>query len=768
MAGVGHFHDDGVNHRQVQGSRHPVVQEGRVEHLAVGIEAVFLVERPADALHGAALYLAFHIAGMNGLAAVLHGGKAQQVNLARFRVNFHVGDIDGESVAHAGRVGGGPPHDGAAGAVETPRQLLKGHPQGVVGLVRQGAVGPVLHIRHRNIPDAGGAFQHLAAHVLAGLIHGGAHLEGDAAAAGAAAVADAVGVHNGRLDALGGQPQRFGQVHGHSGAGTADVRRTLNQADGAVGHHAGHGAGRAGAVEPGAGGNAPSGHPAGRRGGRQRSRQVRMLLRGLQNLHHSDAPESGAANLPAALLRGVPQPELYRVQAQLFAQFVNGLLRREGRRRRAGRAVGGRLGHIGDHIVALNEPVGHVVGREHCAAAAGDGRAGKGAGFVNQRGLRRREPAVARPAHFHLDLAAGSGAGAGEHFGAAHGDFDRAAGLAGQGGGHGLQIAAALPLAAEPAADFHRHDVHLPHRHAQDAAGVVPQGEMALAAGPDGDGVVVVPAGGGRVGFNVALMHLAGVVFPFYDGVGCGEARFRVAQGELEMVGNIGAVARFAFGPAAGTPRRAGQGNQPLVDDGRAGGHGGRGGQRRRQNFVVNVNQRQRFLGQVGRIGGDGGDGVAAVEGLFPRHHIAAVKAVVDGGAFLLVFDFGGHGGEIGAGDHGVDARPGQSAAGVNAPDAGVGVGAAQDFAVQHPRQMDVGGVTGAAHHLVRAVVAHRAGADHAVSFIGVGKNDVGLVIGHQRPPPVKVAGRLSCRRCHRAPGAKRRGLIYHNPRIPQ
>ena len=81
----------------------------------------------------------------------------------------------------------------------------------------------VLHVFDGYVPDSGSAFDHLSADVLAGLIDGSTHFEGNSATAGAAAVADAVSVDDGRLDALRRQTQNFCDVHGHDGPGATDV-----------------------------------------------------------------------------------------------------------------------------------------------------------------------------------------------------------------------------------------------------------------------------------------------------------------------------------------------------------------------------------------------------------------------------------------------------------------------------------------------------------------------------------------------------------------
>ena len=73
---IGHLQHDRLDHRQVGGNRHAVVEEARVIQLAVGAEDVLLVQRPADALHHAALDLPLHVVGMDGTARILERREA--------------------------------------------------------------------------------------------------------------------------------------------------------------------------------------------------------------------------------------------------------------------------------------------------------------------------------------------------------------------------------------------------------------------------------------------------------------------------------------------------------------------------------------------------------------------------------------------------------------------------------------------------------------------------------------------------------------------
>ena len=57
---------------------------------------VLLVERPADALHHAALDLAFGVTGMDGHPHVLDGRVVQDLHLTGFHVHLHIDDVGGK------------------------------------------------------------------------------------------------------------------------------------------------------------------------------------------------------------------------------------------------------------------------------------------------------------------------------------------------------------------------------------------------------------------------------------------------------------------------------------------------------------------------------------------------------------------------------------------------------------------------------------------------------------------------------------------------
>src|SRR5205823_5161496 len=137
-----------------------------------------------------------------------------------------------------GRIDTRPADDDAAVLVRLGGDLLEAELlRGVLGGADAAVL--VLQLVGRHAPRLGGPLEHLPLDVLGGLVGGPAGGVGDAAAAGHVGVADAVGVRDGRPHVLGPQAQRLGQLHRDRGAGAADVGRTLDQADRAVGVDAG-------------------------------------------------------------------------------------------------------------------------------------------------------------------------------------------------------------------------------------------------------------------------------------------------------------------------------------------------------------------------------------------------------------------------------------------------------------------------------------------------------------------------------------------------
>ena len=193
------------------------------------------------------------------------------------------------------------------------------------------------------------------------------------------------------------------------------------------------------------------------------------------------------------------------------------------------------------------------------------------------------------------------------------------------------------------------------------------------------------------------------------------EACFYVAQDVLLVAGDVrvGLVV-LAFQPGGG---------QALVENRRVGCHGGLDVHDRRQDFVLDLDERQRLLRLVRAVGGDGGDRVSGVQGLVRREYVVA--HVAKAGEDVLA-NFGealGHLREVPAGRHGSHAGMGLSRRRVQPLYDGVGVRAAQDLPVQHAGQVDVRAVTRRARHLLDAVVPNGSGADNLVLFLG--KNHV-------------------------------------------
>ena len=362
------------------------------------------------------------------------------------------------------------------------------------GVVAIGHVGGIA------LPDLGGALFHLAADVHRGLVGGPAASEGGAAAAGDLRVADRVGVDHVRMHVLGGDAERLGELHRKRGASAADVGRAEHQRNGAVAVDLRVGGGLEADVEPEA-----LGHAASAIGSFQLRLPVRRFLRGGHALDVADHAVGETVGALRALFAGVLEAHLERVDAQLFGELVQHRLGSELRLRRAGRAVGGGLRLVDDHVVAVDQLVGNVVGSQRAHRARADRRAGVGARLKCQVHIGRRDRAVALRAHADAHVGARGRAGREQHFLAVHSQLDRSSGLLREQRGQRLEVDG--NLAAEAAADLHRRDLDLRGGELQQRRDRVAHDERALGRGPDVERAVGAVVGGAVVRLDVALVR---------------------------------------------------------------------------------------------------------------------------------------------------------------------------------------------------------------------------------------------------------------------
>ena len=137
---------------------------------------------------------------------------------------------------------------------------------------------------------------------------------------------------------------------------------------------------------------------------------------------------------------------------------------------------------------------------------------------------------------------------------------------------------------------------------------------MALAGGPDFALAVGLDFRAAGVRLDVGLVHGGGLEFLLDDDVGRGESGVDVTDLELEPLGDVRGL-RGRRLDAAGDhvveqQRRVGLHRFVDVDD-------------VRQHLVIDLDQRERLLGDALADRGDGGDGVAFVQRFLARHDVA-------------------------------------------------------------------------------------------------------------------------------------------------
>ena len=96
--------DHRVNHRQVRGNWHAIVEEAGVIQSTVLVINVLFVQRPADTLGGTAVDLSIDIARMDRPADILTCCKAQDLYMPRFRIDFNIDHLRANHAHVTGRI----------------------------------------------------------------------------------------------------------------------------------------------------------------------------------------------------------------------------------------------------------------------------------------------------------------------------------------------------------------------------------------------------------------------------------------------------------------------------------------------------------------------------------------------------------------------------------------------------------------------------------------------------------------------------------------
>ena len=281
-----------------------------------------------------------------------------------------------------------------------------------------------------------------------------------------------------------------------------------------------------------------------------------------------------------------------------------------------------------------------------------------------------------------------------------------------------------MGLAAETAADLRRGDAQLRDVHAKQLRAVLAVDEMALRADPQVGGAVGADIRHAGMRLDIALVRLLGLEGAFDDEIGLPETLLDIAMAVLGALGDVG--------------RLVGLGLDALGEDGVV--EHGRGGLHRlidighmRQDLIVDLDQLQRLPGRAGIDRGDRGHRMAIIERLLARH--AVVEDVVHGGIAI------GEIGQVGRGDHRLHAGQLLRLRGVDLPDRGVGVRAAQNAPDQLAGHVEVRAVARAAGHLVDAVGTDGTRADGGEIACGVAR-----IESHGQAPFITLAASWTAR----------------------
>ena len=197
------------------------VEEAGVVQPAARVVDVLLVQRPADALRGAALVLAFDIGRIHRLAGILDDGVAQNFGRSGFGIDLDIANVRGEG--HARAIGDDlvMAGDGATGIAGGGGDVFQRQRRQVAMAVALGLGVAVLpdDILDRDVHHLGGPVAQYLDGVAAGKHRRHARREGAAAAIGHVVVAETAGIGDVAFDLGIGNAELLGRTNPRFGPG---------------------------------------------------------------------------------------------------------------------------------------------------------------------------------------------------------------------------------------------------------------------------------------------------------------------------------------------------------------------------------------------------------------------------------------------------------------------------------------------------------------------------------------------------------------------
>ena len=334
--------------------------------------------------------------------------------------------------------------------------------------------------------------------------------------------------------------------------------------------------------------------------------------------------------------------------------------------------------------------------RQHIARACAHGTAGKSSRLISQYTLSSDELTIFGRAHLHPDPRTRRRASRLQNLGAAHNHFYRMPGLSRQQRGNRFQIR--FDLAAKSPANLQGYNLNLRYGNTQNFCSLIPHAKRALIATPDRHHPIGIPQYRGILRFDITLMHHIRAKLALDNHIGFGKTLLNIAQLRAKMRRHIAEI--FAF-----LAHRTG--SLVFMHQGRVILHRLLHIQHMGQHLVFDLNQIQRFFGNMDIDRRHRRHGISLIEHLFVRqhrsthilnaHHLFAQISQL----FLCVKC------QILPRNNRTYAFKHLGLARINRLSPSVCMRASQNFGMQHIGQIEVRTVNRPARHLIRAIVPH-------------------------------------------------------------